>query len=399
MARIPNSKSFTEARSSVETLCTLIGQLIESNTDMSNRLRILESSMLAPQNDAVNDDIASIATTTSLKQVHSDRHLDPFHLDFEDTLFATRVYRNTLPRNSVVSLTSTAQWSVLSGFSLADVSNISILSLPLSASELYNSRWYDKAQRSGGGSATEEPERLGQWSKSPRYPPSVLGKTNSDRPKPRSETGRRIECFLGGEKALKEKEREKAIEKMRTMICDHFQRPNKVTESFITIGSLQKVWHWELKDFVEGQGLEVSRDQLDFISKHLLRTLSILVYIEWKKWPKFKRIFMRDQGFREDRLDSKLPHDIAILRDESFLKKSLGQKFFGSQYIFVPIILTQGKFDTYPIERRLPLNTDTVLLGSGAFGIVTKEVIPAGYLVLMHDNKEVGFRKPYLDIN
>ncbi|KAI9767951.1 MAG: hypothetical protein M1839_004303 [Geoglossum umbratile] len=202
MLTILTCKSSTEAKSSVETLCTLVGQLIESNADMSNRLRMLESSMLAPQDDAANDDIASITTTPSLKQVHGDRRLNPFRLDFEDTLFATRVYKNTLLRNSVVSLTSskppTAQWSVLSGLSLADVSNISILSLPLSASELYNSRWYDKAQRTGGGSATEEPERLGQRSKLTRYPPSTItvpGKTNSDRPKPRSETGRRIEGF------------------------------------------------------------------------------------------------------------------------------------------------------------------------------------------------------------
>ncbi|KAI9766200.1 MAG: hypothetical protein M1839_005016, partial [Geoglossum umbratile] len=189
-----------------------------------------------------------------------------------------------------------------------------------------------------------------------------------------------------GEKALQEKERGKALKKMREMICDRIQRQNEINESFITFGSLREVWDWELKGFVEGQGLEVDRDQLKYISTHLLRTISILVYIEWKKWPKFKRIFMGDQG---DRVDSKLPYNnSAILRDESFLKKSWGQKFFERQYIFVPIILTQGKIETYPDTRRLPLNTGGKSLGSGAFGAVTKEVIPAGYLVLTHDNKE-----------
>ncbi|KAI9762001.1 MAG: hypothetical protein M1840_001499 [Geoglossum simile] len=201
MLTILTCRSSTQAKSSMDTLCSLVGELIESNTNMSNRLRMLESRMSGPQNRSVDDDFGSIKTTTSRRRLHDSRRLSLPRLDFEDALFATRVYENTLFRNSIESLTSsrprTAQWSVLSRLSLADISNLSVLSLPLSASELYNPRWYDKEQRTIRGSATTKPQWLDQ---EPRRYRSILLKTafqstNGYHPKARNETDKRREGF------------------------------------------------------------------------------------------------------------------------------------------------------------------------------------------------------------
>jgi hypothetical protein len=146
-----HSKSTAEAKNGVDKLCGLVGQLVESNTQMSNRLRILESTMRISRDDAVQDDSASVETSPSLRRLRSEEHLSSHRLGFEDALFETRVYRNTLSRISMESLTSskpcTAHWSTLSGLSLADVSKVSVLSLPLSANELYNPQWYNKERR------------------------------------------------------------------------------------------------------------------------------------------------------------------------------------------------------------------------------------------------------------
>lgn len=71
-----------------------------------------------------------------------------FTFTFDHALENSRVYmRNTLRRlNSSSSLPfSTGQsltWSFLSGVSLTDVTNVSVLSLPLSVKDLWNSNYY-----------------------------------------------------------------------------------------------------------------------------------------------------------------------------------------------------------------------------------------------------------------
>jgi hypothetical protein len=198
---------------------------------------------------------------------------------------------------------------------------------------------------------------------------------------------------------LKEKVFDKPhLDQIRRKIRKHIQRSEKSSEKFITAKSLQEIWRFELVEFLKGLGLD-KQEQYTFIDKNLLKTLSILVHIRWDDWPKFTEIFMEGQGFRKDRVDSKLPYDLAILQEESFLGGGSGEDFSDSQYIFIPIILTQGKIDTYPIERRLPLNTGGRVLGKGAFGKVMEEVIPQGQLILMSGGKEVSFPKSHRNIN
>lgn len=136
------SVSSTEATDSMNRLCVVIEQLAESNTrliesnmQMSNRLRMLESTLVPKSANSAS----SIASTRTWRS---------FRPSFESALFKTRVYTSAL-RNVSKSVKPPANsqhhtggWSVLSGVSLAEVSNISVLSLPVSAEELYNPGWY-----------------------------------------------------------------------------------------------------------------------------------------------------------------------------------------------------------------------------------------------------------------
>src|SRR5579862_6844653 len=95
------------------------------------------------------------------------------------------------------------------------------------------------------------------------------------------------------------------VKEKRAEIAKHIQRPNIQGENFVTIASLREVWRWGgLQEFIEGVGLgfEANKKQLDYIDKHLLRTISILVFSRWEKWQKFPIIFMENGDFRKDRL-------------------------------------------------------------------------------------------------
>jgi hypothetical protein len=120
---------------------------------MSRRLKDLElahgnqTATVAPSCDAVD-----AATVTSRRErerwdIDIERRRQSYYQPvFESILHTSRVYRRALCNSSMTSLPDsvarTASWSVLSGLSLADVSNISVLALPIYASEISNSHWY-----------------------------------------------------------------------------------------------------------------------------------------------------------------------------------------------------------------------------------------------------------------
>ena len=68
---------------------------------------------------------------------------------FEQDLRQSRVYKRVRRRNSLESLSSSTApsfgWSCLSEMSLANVSNISVISLPIAVSELTNGEHYKRA--------------------------------------------------------------------------------------------------------------------------------------------------------------------------------------------------------------------------------------------------------------
>jgi len=151
-----SSASMEEATTSIGTLTDLVHQLLQSSQEMSTRLGSLEGQLRAPNvastysTDPSNDedDVSTIIPrrpvhTTLTQKVALMNARSVF--DFDDDLYGSRVYVRTLRRKSFQSLrsdTNSFGWSCLSGLSMADVSNLSVVSLPISCAVLKNSEHY-----------------------------------------------------------------------------------------------------------------------------------------------------------------------------------------------------------------------------------------------------------------
>ncbi|MCJ1438151.1 hypothetical protein MMC27_007538 [Xylographa pallens] len=152
--------SMEEARQSSKELHGLIQQTLASNTNISNRLRNLEiwHDAKSTLGSMTRNSIAETADDNETVRPHNleegiSQPVTPIMqamtigFAFEHDLQASRVYARAALRNSSLSLPSSAVrsvgWSVLSGMSLAEISNISVFSLPIAREELYNSQDYE----------------------------------------------------------------------------------------------------------------------------------------------------------------------------------------------------------------------------------------------------------------
>ena len=173
-----NSSSFGQAQSSASQLTTLVQQILENNLDISRRMANLEMQTLgqarssAPSLTALSmtRDDASISTRRVAKNDKRHRYtplrsggnikeiggnasalsiatesLD-FGFTFDEDLHNSRPYVRAMRRDLVWSAASstlhTTGWSCMSGVSLADVSAISVIRLPVSPQELWNGQQY-----------------------------------------------------------------------------------------------------------------------------------------------------------------------------------------------------------------------------------------------------------------
>lgn len=145
-----------EAESAMTRLCDRVEQVLADNQDMSRRLRNMDDK---PQSSyslgtGPGDDAS---TTSSRTFTPPPQGLPPnnlpesvqrnnFGFAFEEDLLASRVYRKPLFSDSrsslVTSAARTTASSVLSALSLTDVSNISILAVPICAGEISNQDRY-----------------------------------------------------------------------------------------------------------------------------------------------------------------------------------------------------------------------------------------------------------------
>ena len=114
-------------------LCDLVQQVLSSNQEMSLRLRGL-------------DDKTAETVIPAAPNVPEGLQRNQFSFAFEEDLLAARVYCRPLydySRDSLVtSAARTTASSVLSALSLTDISNISILAVPIYAHEISNSCRY-----------------------------------------------------------------------------------------------------------------------------------------------------------------------------------------------------------------------------------------------------------------
>lgn len=143
-----------EARDSVESLTTVVRQVLQSNQDIVQRLSNLESlstpgrASRTGRNASTLDDGRSTFSSQSKAEdkVVESSGMSFLQFSFDQDLIASWVYSRAERNRSSDSLRSSAAfsfgWSCLSEYSLANVSNISVVSLPIDIRELTNSAHY-----------------------------------------------------------------------------------------------------------------------------------------------------------------------------------------------------------------------------------------------------------------
>lgn len=135
-------------------LCELVEQVLATNRDMSRRLRNMDGKRSHSPGSDREDDASTISGATvtlpppglSRDGLPENVHRNQFGFSFEEDLFASRVYRRPLFSDSGLSLVTSAARttasSILSALSLTDVSNISILAVPVCADKISNQDRY-----------------------------------------------------------------------------------------------------------------------------------------------------------------------------------------------------------------------------------------------------------------
>lgn len=168
-----SSGSMEEATTSIETLSDLVHQVLKSNQELSTRLSGLEGLLQAQtvaSSHSTNqpDDEDDVSTIIPRRSFHTSLSEKAAVMNarsifaFDDDLYSSRVYVRALRRKSFRSLYSDSKsfgWSCLSALSMADVSNISVVSLPICGAELKNSEHYG---------LTKAPEHRGSRSLQPQ---------------------------------------------------------------------------------------------------------------------------------------------------------------------------------------------------------------------------------------
>jgi hypothetical protein len=153
-----SSTSDAEAARSQASLEILVEQLLQTNRGLCKRMRNLEDTFDArtirtnSQSDALSlMSHGDTATITSVRRRKRNRisMLEPFRIRFafDDDLESSRVYSRVMLEDSCdrsfnSSAVRTNAWSVFSGLSLADISVVSVVALPIYASDIRNQEHY-----------------------------------------------------------------------------------------------------------------------------------------------------------------------------------------------------------------------------------------------------------------
>lgn len=176
--KLYTSTTIGEAQSSASQLKALIQQVLDSNLEMSQRMANLEmrtlgysrssaltlmSPDMSSDNDSINtirpvndankggapldDRVETVQEISDQSEKESeDLQGSSFSFTFDQDLNNSRPYAQAMKRNSVWSTASsgthTMSWSCLSGLSLAEISGISIIGLPIFTQELWNGHHY-----------------------------------------------------------------------------------------------------------------------------------------------------------------------------------------------------------------------------------------------------------------
>ena len=155
------SASVDQAVTSVESLANLVNDLVQNNQDLRSRVGNLESSGRTTRStpslseSEVEDDVSTIrperGPSDTAEEVSEPAAAQVKRFAFEEDLRKSRVYNRARRRVSLDSWQSSTApslgWSCLSDMSLANVSNISVIALPIAAKDLTNAGHYIAAPR------------------------------------------------------------------------------------------------------------------------------------------------------------------------------------------------------------------------------------------------------------
>lgn len=156
--------SIEDARSSMSQLTNLVRQLLESNQDIFDRLGRMElknsdcvsTTVRTTRNSVSEETIEDCESIVTVRQVNAGpfpwkangMKVSNSRSEFECLLESSRPYVRASRRldrslSTTSSVVETLGWSCLSGISLAEVSNISILELALDKHHVWNPTHYD----------------------------------------------------------------------------------------------------------------------------------------------------------------------------------------------------------------------------------------------------------------
>lgn len=131
-----------------------------------------------------NESVATIRGTASgLQNRRNDELNCSFGFSFDQDLEISRPYTRAVKRHPVCSTTSseihTMGWSCLSGLSLAEVSHISVINLPVVPKELWNGERYFSSQFDPIGFVLSKPQSEPSFSRTTHSTPTLsrLSKT------------------------------------------------------------------------------------------------------------------------------------------------------------------------------------------------------------------------------
>jgi hypothetical protein len=173
------------------------------------------------------------------------------------------------------------------------------------------------------------------------------------------------------------------VKKIRNRLCGavYNQDDNSTAAQFITLPSLRTIWTDQmLKDFLAVLGHDGRGNPVKTVQEDLIKTVSILVHMKWEDWSRFESIFFPDGWEKlacEDKTDKNLPHARATLSEHSFLQDgSAATDFLNHQNKYLPMVIKQFESAFVPKWQPLPfIKSEQRNIGSGGFGIVTREVI------------------------
>ena len=192
-------QSSLEVEEAVTSLTSLAKQILSSNRLIEARLQSIEQRTIVPDTasnvepSAQTQTRASVTSSTLRSSVlqgrqsatlnqRSSEQVSHLSVDFafEEELGRSWVYKRARKDGENCSIFSsaarTASWSMLSGLSLSDISDISVLRLPVYAEDLANSEHYEFSGGESGMATTQPLHRLPDYLDIPSPTPSRRGK-------------------------------------------------------------------------------------------------------------------------------------------------------------------------------------------------------------------------------